>query len=352
MENRDLALYPFVSEASEYVKGQGISVESLISSRAFESARTRGKMRVLQSLELDIEKPLPPNSERGKILTELLSYPFARIVVSCIDDSFLIRRYALAEAEAAYNLLTTEEAEFIQEFCIDFNITADIYKNPKNQDKLFDLHFTDYIKLASSLREKEWKLVNRRMDSGYVRITKKDLSRLLQEAIRIRIQNSLPIEVPDEICEECIPYSNEIKKIVEDKKSEFGIGELQEVDSELFPPCITQAIANVRAGVNLAHSMRFALTSFLLKIGMSVDEVVAMFNISPDFDDEKTRYQIEHIAGSSGTTYIPPSCDTMRTYGNCNKPDRMCEYTKNPLNYYYNKRRYKNKMENENENKA
>lgn len=39
--------------------------------------------------------------------------------------------------------------------------------------------------------------------------------------------------------------------------------------------------------MNLAHSMRFAMTSFLLNVGMSVDEILNLFNISPDFDAEK-----------------------------------------------------------------
>ncbi|WP_440952734.1 DNA primase regulatory subunit PriL [Methanococcoides sp. FTZ1] len=352
MESRDLALYPFVSEASEYVGGLGFSPERLLSSRALDSARMRGKERVIQSLTGDIEKPSPSASEEGKILTELLSYPFARILVSCIDDQFLIRKYALAEAKAAYRLLKMQRPEFLQEIGLDFSINADTYENEETHDILFDLHFTDYIRLASPLKDLNWKLVNRKMKAGHVRITREEFARLLQEAIRVRIQNALPLAVPEEICEACTPHLSEINETLEEKKSDLGVGEFQKVESELFPPCIVEAIAKVRAGVNLAHSMRFAMTSFLLNIGMSVDEVVAMFNVSPDFDEEKTRYQIEHIAGSSGTTYKPPSCNTMRTYGNCYNPDEVCKSVKHPLGYYSRRMWFKNRMQKENEKEA
>ncbi len=339
MDDRDLALYPFISEASQHVGSLGFSLDKLITSRALDLARLRGKERVIQSLFEGIEKPPLTGSDEGPVLTELLSYPFARILVSCIDDSFLIRRYSLAEAVAAYILLKTRDVDFLSDIGNDFGVDA------KPSDSYFNINFTDYIKLASSMKDLKWKLVNRKLDHGNVRIKKEEFARLLQEAVRARIQNSLPIEVPEEICELCAPHLDEIKVILDERKTEFGAGDFEAVESELFPPCIAHAIANTMAGVNLAHSMRFAMTSFLLTVGMTVDEIINMFNISPDFDVEKTRYQIEHISGSSGTTYKPPSCDTMKTYGNCYGEDELCKRIRHPLRYYSMKLWFKSRDE-------
>lgn len=339
MDDRDLALYPFISEASDYVGSLGFSLDGLITSRALDLARIRGKERVIQSLSGEIEKPPLTGSEEGPVLTELLSYPFARILVSCIDDSFLTRRYSLAEAVAAYKLLKTRDMDFLNEFGADFGVSAE----PSDSD--FIIHFTDYIRFASSMKDRKWKLVNRKLDRGNMRIAKDDFARLLQEAVRERIQVLLPIDVPLEISESCAPYLVEIEEILELRKNEFGAGGFEEVESELFPPCITRAISNVQAGVNLAHSMRFAMTSFLLAVGMSVDDIINLFNVSPDFDVGKTRYQIEHITGSSGTTYAPPSCDTMKTYGNCyGVDDLLCQHIPHPLEYYQRKLWLKNIM--------
>jgi len=104
-----------------------------------------------------------------------------------------------------------------------------------------------------------------------------------------------------------------------------------------LPPCIRQLLAKVQAGENLPHSGRFALTAFLHALGMSPEEILHMFSTSPDFDESKTRYQIEHITGKiSGTEYTPPECSTMKSYGICFGEDNLCkkEWMTHPLKYY------------------
>lgn len=331
MENAALALYPFVPQSAKYVQEMGFSLERLIESRAFETARKRGQERVIQSINGELKKPSLTNSDEGKILTELLSYPFARILVSCFDDPYLTRKYAHAEAEAAHLTLKKEENGFLKEFGLEFGIDAAFHEDE------VQLYFTDFLKYASSLKAIEWKLINQRMEHGQVFIEKNNFARLLQEAIKQHIQNSLPLKVPEEICTSCTPQLTEIREVLQEKKGDYEGGEFGEVSIDQFPPCIKYAISNVRGGFNLAHSMRFAMTSFMLAAGMSVEEIIDLFNVSPDFDEEKTRYQIEHIAGSSGEKYTPPSCSTMQTYGNCHGTDELCKRINHPLNYYRRK---------------
>ncbi|MDD4497879.1 MAG: DNA primase large subunit PriL, partial [Methanosarcinaceae archaeon] len=197
---------------------------------------------------------------------------------------------------------------------------------------------------------------NRQLQAGRVWVKKEEFARLLLEAIRERVEKSLSGEgtpsssdLPAEVLEFCAPYAVELKEKFEVRKKQFGITDFGDVEPELFPPCISHALASVRAGINLAHSMRFAMTSFLLTIGMSTDDVLALFNVSPDFDAEKTLYQIEHIAGSSGTPYKPPACETMRTYGNCIGKNGLCERINHPLSYYQKKLYFKNKDKEERE---
>ncbi len=331
MDEKDFALYPYTSGASLHVKDLGISLDRLVTSRAMEYARVRGKERVLQAISGEIIKPNLSISDEQKILLELLSYPFSRILVSCIDDSFLTRRYCLAEAVASYKILKMQDLSFLREFALDFGVNAD------ETETGFKLHFTSYIRMASSLKAIEWKLVNRKLDHGNVNVSREEFARLLQELIKDRIAHNLPMPVSNELIQECESYIKELSDVLEEQKSNFGDSEFESVETDLFPPCITHAIANTQAGVNLAHSMRFAMTAFLLTIGMSVDDIMNLFTTSPDFDIEKARYQVEHIAGSSGTNYKPPSCSTMQTYGNCYSPDEMCKKISHPLNYYSRK---------------
>jgi DNA primase large subunit len=342
MRAEELAYYPFISEASTHVENMGVSLENLLNSRAFRTARNRGIERVKEALEGEIRKP--PVYGEAQILSELLSYPFARMLVACVDDQLFTRRYALAEAKAASILLKNENPSFLLEFGEDFGISASF------RDTYFSMHFTDYIRFSKFLKDPAWKLTNRQFRTGKVRITREEFARLLEEAIRERIEHSFPIpEIPREVSSFCAPYVAEIKDQFEIQKKKFGATDFGSVEPELFPPCISHALANVHGGVNLAHSMRFAMTSFLLSVGMSVDEILNLFNISPDFDAEKTLYQIEHIAGATGNVYKPPACDTMRTYGNCIGKDRFCEKINHPLGYYERRIYFKNK-EKENRN--
>ncbi len=329
------AHYPFTSGASRYVERSNKSLDSLLDGGEFGKAViNRGKERAIQSIEGEIQK-----SFGDDVLAEieLFSYPLARILISCIDDHYLIRKYALAEAEAAHAQMKKETLQSLGELGEEFGIKHTAHGRD------FKIHFTHYLPFASRMRDLEWKLVNRRLDDGYVVVNKGEFARLLQEAVRNNIQDTLPLDVPEGICKTLSPQIMEIKQHLEKLKSEFKIGEFAEVDSNCFPPCIRCLLMAIQNGQNLAHSARFALTSFLANIGMGVDEIVETYRASLDFDEERTRYQVQHIVGSSGTAYTAPSCATMATYGNCVGKEPMCSRVSHPLNFY-RKKLYFDKM--------
>jgi DNA primase large subunit len=79
---------------------------------------------------------------------------------------------------------------------------------------------------------------------------------------------------------------------------------------------------------------------------MEVNEIVKNFVSITDFDEQFTRYQIEHIAGLRGsrTKYTPPTCSTLKTHGICVNPDNLCKTIRHPLTYY--RRRLQNLKKN------
>ena len=95
------------------------------------------------------------------------------------------------------------------------------------------------------------------------------------------------------------------------------------------------------AGTNLTHAGRFALTTFLHTIGMDVTGIAGMYARSPDFDQEKTMYQVEHITGrgGSGTDTRTGMSGDEDDRALCNR-DRLCENVNHPLNYYRQKKQY------------
>ena len=114
------------------------------------------------------------------------------------------------------------------------------------------------------------------------------------------------------------------------------------LDINKLPPCMKDILANIQAGENVPHMGRFALVSFLHSLKLSTNDILKLFSRAPDFEEDRTRYQIEHISGSiSSTEYTPPGCEKMRTYGICpqDKIDALCKKIRHPLSYY--KRKWK-----------
>lgn len=315
--------YPFTGEASEHVRRSGFSLEDLIEKPHLQPVRRRAVERVQGAIGGDI--PDSRASTEPQLLTELLSYPLARVIVSCLGDDLLVRRYAVAEAKLAYSRMQRDKDDLLA-------LAADLGFDPRGAEP-WKLHFSEYIGSAHRMRSPKWKLVNRDLKDGFLTVTKEELARLMEEKVRDRVLKGLPLEVGEEICQKLEEYVGPLRSDLESLKAQSRV-DLGKVTESAFPPCIKKMLEQVAANANLAHSARFALTSFLLQINMTIDQIVGLFNTSPDFDQEKTRYQVEHIAGSSGTRYKPPSCATMATYGNCPGEDDLCRRIRHPLSYY------------------
>lgn len=168
-------------------------------------------------------------------------------------------------------------------------------------------------------------------------LTKEKLVRLVQNALQGRIEEELPLEVNDLILTTFKDDAEELRGIVTEKKKKFKVEDFGRIRTTRLPPCMYRLLAMVQSGEGISHSGRFALTAFLHTIGLSSDQILAIFSNIADFDESKTRYQIEHITGQiSGTEYTPPECSTMKSYNLCPGPDELCsqEWVKHPLTYY------------------
>lgn len=333
-----LARYPFLKDAKFYVKEQGVTVNELITDPVYERARSIAIERLEHAFEhKDIGVRRLTND--SDCIMELYSYPIARMITCCIADSYFTRRYALGEAVRFYKNLNKEPISFLIDVIKEFNFNIQFDEDTK----YISIYFTDYITHAPT-RYKNWKLVNRQMRKGYVTIDSKDLSRLAQEALRKRINEEL-LEKP---CHELIRKTfladiNRIQNKVTSQRKNNELIPMGKLDVEKLPPCMKVLLANVQAGENVAHMGRFALVSFFNSLRLTQQNIIDFFNAAPDFDEEKSRYQIDHITGRvNATMYTPPACSKMKTYGLCpsEKIDEICKKTSHPLSYY----KYKWKM--------
>lgn len=327
-----LSKYPFLDESKRYVKENELSVNELLDDPLYERARSIGVERLDNAFKnKDVgNRSLAAESD---CIMELLSYPIARMIAVCVDDIYFKRRYALGEAIHAYKNLLNESNSFLINISKEFNLKIK-YSENTNKIRVF---FVDYLHNAPT-RYKEWKMINREMIDGYIKISQRDLARIIQEALRNRINN----ELDSKSCNKKIfkTFSSDIKRIqnkVMIHRKKIDAAPVGKLDMKKLPPCLKEIIAAIQAGENVPHMGRFALVSFFNSLKLSVNDILKIFSTAPDYEEEKTRYQIEHITGTtSSTSYTPPGCDKMRTYGICptDKIDDLCKKKRHPLSYY------------------
>ncbi len=330
-----LAKYPFLHDTRHYIKENGPSVDELLHDLPYERARIISIERLDNSFKnRDVgERSLTGDSD---CIMEILSYPLARMIAVCIGDSYFKKRYALGEAYHVYKHLLNEPTSFLLAIAQELNVTVQ-HSPEKNMIKIF---FKDYLRNAPT-RYKEWKMVNRGIGGGFLTISHKDLARILLESLRERINE----ELLNRECDQNVydTFSSDIQRfqnMLMMQKKKIETAPVGKVSIEKLPPCMKDILSAIQSGENVPHMGRFSLVAFLSSLKLGSNDILKLFSTAPDYQEDKTRYQVEHITGaSSSTEYKCPGCEKMRTYGICpvDKMDDICKKVHHPLSYYSNK---------------
>lgn len=334
------ARYPFLAAAREAVEASGVDLADLVATE--EAVVDRGLERVEWAIT---EGTVGDPHRRNRV--ELLSYPVARVLVSLVDEHILLRRYARAEARSAHDRFARElssTAEFqstrterldLDALLAEFDLADSVRETEPGATADYTVAVGAYLQYAAGEWGDEWRLVNRPLADGRVPVDEDELLVLLRQAVRQRVEDGLPFDVPDVIADELTAEVERVRELLSDLDLTRDI---DTVVPDLFPPCMKHLLDTVQKGEHIEHHSRFAIASFLTTIGMTTDEIVDLFEVNPGFGEEMTRYQVDHIRGdTSPTEYSAPSCATMQSYGDCKGKDDICEEVINeshPLNYY------------------
>lgn len=361
MGPKQYAYYPFLKDSMIYIMDQNISLDELIKKDLHQSARSRGKKRAIMALfhlTIDSENLEQPNpmADEGDYIDEILSYVYSRILVSSINDRTLTRRYVLAEAKTLNARLSGRKPgigddEIIELISDRLDVRAElesretvVEKNRTVIEDFFLIHFTSFLKHTTQFKDRDWKLINQEIRNGKIELTRSKLIRIIEQALFEKMEKEMPLPVPDRMRLEIKNDLVEVKRLLEEWKSQNLNEDFGNAEMDCLPPCMIYLVNMVKGGENLPHTGRFALTSFLSNIGLKPEEILLVFSASPDYDRSKTEYQVNHITGeTSGTKYTPPECATMKSYGICYNPDGLCNHPKinHPLSYYIVKKRGK-----------
>jgi DNA primase large subunit len=328
-----------MKEAAEHVREVGLDIKEL-DSDFFIPFLDRAEERICKAL-LDVSAyaNTQPRDEPKEYELETFSFPIAVMLVVATEDSFLKSRYALAEAKRASVLLRSEEKEKLLEVANNFDWKLRLVNDFSLQPYAFAVHFPIFLKNATDFHDTNWKLVNHLMIEGDVYLTQREVSRLLEEQVRKYIEERLDTSIKS-LPPNIVTRTNRLRKMAIEKREQIRIEDIPDrVAIEAFPSCIKGVYDRIASSRPASHVGRFALTSFMLSIGISADDVFRFFRSVSDFNERMTKYQIEHIAGSrgSGTKYTPPNCSTLRTHGICLSPEPECNRAVNPLVCYKRK---------------
>jgi DNA primase large subunit len=329
MDSHQAARYPFLKGSVSYAEENSADIESLVRLPSYEKARKRGLERVLSAISQHLVSDVPLLQEYDRLM-EVLSYPYARMIVSCVNDRFLTKRYALAEASRMNDLLSNDRGS---ETMVAEELEVGSAIDPEG---LVSMHFSDYLRFSHMMKAVEWKLINTDLRGGFVHLDPDKFDRLLQNALQERIESELPLNVPDQFRKAMRNDIDHVIVVLSDTKMKLSPTGGKGVNMDYLPPCIKAILASAQNGVNLPHSARFALVTYLNALGLTYEEIIGLFAQSPDFDESKSSYQIKHITGEERGRegYTPPECATMRTNGICFDPDGLCAKINHPLSYY------------------
>ena len=308
----DLARYPFLNEAGEYLRQSGFGWEELdrpdmkdIIERAADRIRTGVDGSVYDKLD--------------RYETEIITFLVTLIMVKSMGMEPALKKYALAEARRAEKFLTDDlkkqnEAQkraLVEKIFYDlFGLVIDVTED----GRLFKVKAADYLMRSSHFHEQEWKMINRLVSKGQVYLDADETVRLVRSELAVLITSrvhamSLPPALPQAIREK----ADELRAALAPRYV-YRAHAVTE-----YPPCVKHALEVMGKGENLPHSARLMLATYMLAIGKSNNEIVEMFKNAPDYNERITRYQVEHLAGTKGsrTKYSVPSCDKLRTENLC-----------------------------------
>jgi DNA primase large subunit len=303
------AKYPFLSSTAPLLRTYRIT-------NLPQEVRARALERVLEAIERGEKGVLP---KLANPWVELLSFALSRALVLYVDDDWLRRRWALAEAARVERLLHGESDELL------LHVINDLGLKVKKENGRWIMHFSQYLHLTKRLvTEPRWKLVNRLMDKGLVTLTRPEVIRLVREWLYDSFVQTKPVPVN---------WHPEEAKTIKEALQRRAAKTVAPAPSREWAPCMV-ALRNRVA--DASHFGLFALAAYMSNRGYEVKEIVDVLRVRSDFDERIARYQVEHIAGQRGShvKYRPPSCQSMKTHGLCIEDGKHCPNNiKNPTQY-------------------
>ena len=329
----EIAKYPFLADAGQYLKDKGFSLEQFGTDPDLKQLIDKAYDRILVAADGKIYKSDLIGdhvSKEAALPREVFSFLLAIVLLKLCGMHTLIKRFSLAEARRAEKYLERDLSNISDDSKKELAIRVidDLFSvQIEKQDDYFVIPVSDYLKHSVNFHEREWKLINRHVEKGLVFLTPHETVRLIRKELGTYINSKIvnaktPAMIPG--------FEDSVNKLalLSKKFATFT------VTTGEYPPCVKHAIEVLEKGENLPHSGRFMLATFLLSKGQSVQQIAPLFKNAPDYNPRVTLYQLNHLAGTSGsgTQYSCPSCEKLKTQSLCFATSE-CDNIINPLQF-------------------
>ncbi|AEN06626.1 DNA primase large subunit [Halolamina sp.] len=355
------ARYPFFDDAREAVGELGVSVPALAAEG--DPAVERGRERVKRALTEGTTAPAEPAQWSDR--DELLSYPVARLLVSLLASEKAVQKYAAAEASTAAGRFaqdieggddglrsTTDATVSLPRVLGEFDLEGAVREETvagrpgaagrssagRGDEQWFRVGVAAYLALSAGDWGEPWRLVNRELAEGEVRVQKAELygadgRGLLVEAVHRRVAEGLPFELDEERAE---ALGDALEEPLSTLRSLLGertnVRQIDAVLPELFPDCIAALRERAREE-ELDEREAFALLSFLAAVGLDEPEAVA-FCADTTLSGRQVSYVVARVSEKRGAQYPPPGCETLAAYGICTNQNGHRDEADHPLELY------------------
>jgi DNA primase large subunit len=329
----EIAKYPFLADAGQYLKDKGFSLEQFGTDPDLKQLIDKAYDRILVAADGKIyNSDLDGDhvSKEAALPREVFSFLLAIVLLKLSGMHTLIKRFALAEARRAEKYLEKDLANISDETKkeLAIRVIGDLFSvQVEKLNDYFVISVSDYLKHSINFHEREWKLINRRVENGQVFLSPHETVRLIRKELGTYINSKIiNAKTPTMIS----GFEDSVNKLVLLSKKFTTYT----VTTGEYPPCIKHAIDVLEKGENLPHSGRFMLAAFLLSKGQTVQQIAPLFKNAPDYNERVTLYQLNHLAGTSGsgTQYSCPSCEKLKTQSLCFAIPE-CDNIINPLQF-------------------
>ncbi len=284
--------YPFTAAAKSAIEEKGITITERIVELALERIKSALKTGLIPESAAFHEEDRMEN---------IASYAAARMILGYSKNRFLINKYAVAESKRASGYLEKERDAVCNQVAAEFGIVP----IEKNSAHLLPVYV--YVKYAIKNNE-HYKLINRELSDGFVKIKPREKVRLVEEAARKHMEKIPLVKNPPELIKQAAESLKEYLPKIQ------VIESVVDIVSGALPPCIEKLMDSMKKHENLSHQSRWYLAVYLLGRGMPIEQLVSLYSNLPDYNEKITRYQLEH-AKKKG--YAVPACATVLTWGLC-----------------------------------